>query len=57
MSPDVLAVVAPVFAAFIDYFGLGAITPLLPFFTDEQTPGSQDATGYVLSCQVNALRP
>jgi MFS family permease len=42
-------------AAFADYFGLGAISPILPFFVDQFTPGSQDATGHILSFQYGGV--
>jgi len=44
-------IVSPVSAAFADYFGLGSISPLLPFFVMEFNPGSQEPLGWILSFQ------
>jgi MFS family permease len=45
-----------VVAAFADYFGLGAMTPLLPFFVQAQDPAVADAyVGYILTAQYSGV--
>ena len=43
-----------IISAFVDYFGLGCITPLLPFFV-AQYSGNPIHVGYILSAQYGGV--
>jgi len=44
----------PISAAFADYFGLGCISPLIPFFVQEHG-GSSTSIGHILTAQYSGV--
>mmetsp|Transcript_18635 Transcript_18635/g.38097 ORF Transcript_18635/g.38097 Transcript_18635/m.38097 type:complete len:423 (+) Transcript_18635:202-1470(+) len=49
-----VSVKAPVAAAFADYFGLGSLSPLLPFFVLDKVD-NLDTVGFILSAQYGGV--